>query len=484
MTQSLFQTVLAGFVLIAGPVGFVFGRWHLRKALLQNLDALSDLSADFSGSTDQVASVNSDIARASGEQLDTLTSTVSASHEIRSMIEKTSEGTLSLRSQASRLLDFTRSGNKAVEEMVSSSQDVKSGMEHFSREMQESVQKLEQVLTVIQEIATKTKVIDEIVFQTKLLSFNASVEAARAGESGKGFAVVAEEVGKLAQMSGGASSEIAKIVGKSVQVVTETIDSTRKKISVLVKDTTEKSEIGYSNAHTCEQIFVKMTDEIKEISEMIEHISVAATEQNQGILQLDQSILKFQEAADRNRLVASQGTEHAHQFKDQTKTLSHLVKQVWAIGGKKGGGRKRFNKFIWNSKLDLGVSAMDDEHKKLVGKINALVSALELHSAGKDQALLETCFEDLASYTTEHFHHEEVFMESIQYPQFKSHRKIHENLLGQMGMFGKQIKNGTLDDLKLISFLRNWLISHIMGVDMQYADFHRTNGNHKFQKAV
>ncbi|MBC7465119.1 MAG: hypothetical protein H7256_03945 [Bdellovibrio sp.] len=50
----------------------------------------------------------------------------------------------------------------------------------------------------MEEIGNKTKVINDIVFQTKLLSFNASVEAARAGEHGKGFAVVAEEVGKLA----------------------------------------------------------------------------------------------------------------------------------------------------------------------------------------------------------------------------------------------------------------------------------------------
>ncbi len=52
-----------------------------------------------------------------------------------------------------------------------------------------------------EDIGDKTKVINDIVFQTKRLSFNASVEAARAGEHGKGFAVVAEEVGNLAQMS-------------------------------------------------------------------------------------------------------------------------------------------------------------------------------------------------------------------------------------------------------------------------------------------
>ena len=64
------------------------------------------------------------------------------------------------------------------------------------------------MMTLIETINQKTSVINDIVFQTKLLSFNASVEAARAGEHGKGFAVVAEEVGNLAQMSGNAAQEI------------------------------------------------------------------------------------------------------------------------------------------------------------------------------------------------------------------------------------------------------------------------------------
>jgi methyl-accepting chemotaxis protein len=72
-----------------------------------------------------------------------------------------------------------------------------------------SNEQMSEIVKVIQEIETKTKVINDIVFQTKLLSFNASVEAARAGEQGKGFAVVAEEVGNLAQMSGNAAKEIS-----------------------------------------------------------------------------------------------------------------------------------------------------------------------------------------------------------------------------------------------------------------------------------
>lgn len=116
---------------------------------------------------------------------------------------------------------------------------------------------------------------------------------------------------------------------------------------------------------------------------------------------------------------------------------------------------------------------MDDEHKILVDKINFLVARLEDQYEKKDKISLYNAFKDLAGYTREHFHHEEKFMESIQYPQLNSHKKIHEKLLNQVARYGEQIEKGTLDDQKLISFLRNWLISHIMGVDMQYADHYK-----------
>lgn len=440
-----------------------------RKKMQRNVDDVTTISFDLTGSAEQVGTVSTDLLSSSQEQLDTLNSTVSASHEINSMIMRTSDNAKELSENALQLQSMANEGRGIVQNMVTSSLEIKEGSEQFKNQMQESISELSNALAVIKEIADKTKLINEIVFQTKLLSFNASVEAARAGEHGKGFAVVAEEIGKLAQVSGNSSIEIAQIVERSVTSVNQALEKTKKKVEDLTSATGLRSEAGYKQAKSCETIFASINGKISEITTMVHEISTATNEQSIGVEQLDHAIGNLQEVADRNRLVASQSTEHANSFAAQTKELIKITEDMKFLLPKDKNKKIRLQQFIWSEKYMLGVNAMDDEHKVLVDKINFLVANLESQYEKKNKTTLMAAFKDLAAYTQEHFSHEEKFMQSIAYPQFTSHKKIHEKLLDQVGKYGVQIENGTLDDQKLISFLRNWLISHIMGVDMQYA---------------
>jgi hemerythrin len=445
-----------------------------RKKIITNLDEISVISFDLTGSAEQVSTVSADLLSSSQEQLDTLTSTVSASHEISSMIMRTSDNAKDLSGNAHSLQDMSAEGRSIVQKMVDSSLEIKEGSEHFKSQMQESINELSNALLVIQEIADKTKLINEIVFQTKLLSFNASVEAARAGEHGKGFAVVAEEIGKLAEVSGKSSIEIAQIVERSVSSVNFALEKTKKRVEDLTSTTAIKSEAGYNHAKSCEKIFTSITEKISIITSMTKEISTATDEQALGVEQLDHAIENLQEVANRNRLVASQTTEHSHAFEAQANELIKITSDMKFLLPKNPNKKIRLQQFVWNNKLVLGVDIMDNEHKILVEKINKLVVSLEEQYVKEEKSGLLAAFHELAAYTQEHFAHEEKFMQSINYDQFTSHKKIHEKLLSQVGAYGKQIENGTLDDQKLISFLRNWLISHIMGVDMQYAAHYKS----------
>jgi methyl-accepting chemotaxis protein len=139
-------------------------------------------------------------------------------------------------------------------------------------------------------------VINDIVFKTQLLSFNASIEAARAGQYGKGFAVVAEEVGNLAQMSGKAAREIESLILESEKKVTSTLDLIKRRVNEgnLVTDEAVRTFTGISNA-------------IDSVREQVRLIAEACVQQDVGIQQTNKAMEQLDVAA-RQTLDAAQMT--------------------------------------------------------------------------------------------------------------------------------------------------------------------------------
>lgn len=62
------------------------------------------------------------------------------------------------------------------------------------------------------EIAVIVGTTKDIADQTNLLALNAAIEAAHAGDAGRGFAVVADEIGKLAEGTKNAATQIETMV--------------------------------------------------------------------------------------------------------------------------------------------------------------------------------------------------------------------------------------------------------------------------------
>lgn len=460
--------------LVLGILGFYIGRKSVQRRTHNSLEKLNRLSSELNGAIDQIANVSHDINSASKEQLDSLSSTVSASREIGFMIEKTAETTKHLEDQSVQLKALSDTGRGAVNGMVASSHEIKQGNHDFNNTMKVSIEELQASVKIIQEVAEKTEVINDIVFQTRLLAFNASVEAARAGEAGKGFSVVAEEVGKLAQLSGHAAKEISEIVKKSTGVIESAILKTKGEIEDLTGDVRAKITHGLKQAENCEEIFNSISRKIEENNELIEQISRASKEQSEGVSLLDRSMIALQETAERNLLIASQSSQHSKGIRGNTEEMTSSLLDLGAVLG--CCRSLKIRGFDWNSNLVLGIGKMDDEHKVLIDKINIMVEALKSHLESPSINNVAVAFEDFANYTIEHFSHEENYMSQIGYSQLEAHKRIHKNLLAQVGQYGDQLKANQLDPDKFVSFLRNWLISHIMGVDMQYANYSKQGG--------
>lgn len=123
----------------------------------------------------------------------------------------------------------------------------------------------------------------------------------------------------------------------------------------------------------------------------------------------------------------------------------------------------------WQDKFSVGVTAMDLQHKQLVAMVNQVYEAMR---TGKGELAAKTLLPSLAQYTRSHFNAEEKLMHEVDYPQIAAHQAEHFKLAQQVSELLEKVKAGKMvATVSIATFLKDWLTSHILGCDMQYAKF-------------
>lgn len=123
----------------------------------------------------------------------------------------------------------------------------------------------------------------------------------------------------------------------------------------------------------------------------------------------------------------------------------------------------------WKDEYSVGIDSIDRQHKKLIGLINSLQTAID-YSAGADYE--QEALDALVDYTKTHFSYEEDLMEKNDYPDFTTHRAEHELMIARVEqVLVEYQKNPDTAMQNAIDFLRNWLINHINGTDKQYSKY-------------
>jgi len=121
----------------------------------------------------------------------------------------------------------------------------------------------------------------------------------------------------------------------------------------------------------------------------------------------------------------------------------------------------------WQSKFDLGVDAMDREHKELVATMNH-IHDLDQRGAGKAQ--VDAAIRRLIQLTKAHFVDEERHMEAIGFPDRSRHALIHVDMLAKVAAHYESFQQGSGRVAKaFFDFLVYWLGAHITGIDRKYA---------------
>ena len=231
-----------------------------------------------------------------------------------------SQNTNTLTSNLNELSEASTTQAASLEETAASLEEITTNLQNntqLTKEMESYGLKVQNSVHVGENLANRTvvamedinqqtnaiteaiTVIDQIAFQTNILSLNAAVEAATAGEAGKGFAVVAQEVRNLASRSAEAAQEIKSIV-ENAQIKT---NDGKKIASDMIQG---YSELNINSSKTIE---------------LIQNVTNASKQQEQGIVQINDAVNQLDQITQINALNTSQADEIAK----QTEKISNII---------------------------------------------------------------------------------------------------------------------------------------------------------------
>lgn len=206
-------------------------------------------------------------------------------HNMNIHLEKTLGEVDHLSDETKAMLDARNDVDKSLNQLDASNQDVMTEVENIQKQTQQNNESVEKIIAAVSYIS-------DIADQTNLLSLNASIEAARAGETGKGFAVVAEEIGKLANQSNEASTEISELVNllsyNSSQTM-EIMDSVQDAMNDQTKKLVETANI-----------FKQLQEHVSHVADGVDVIRDATVQLGKETDEIGKDIKNLSDIAQRN----------------------------------------------------------------------------------------------------------------------------------------------------------------------------------------
>jgi hemerythrin len=128
----------------------------------------------------------------------------------------------------------------------------------------------------------------------------------------------------------------------------------------------------------------------------------------------------------------------------------------------------------WNDSLSVGVTEIDKQHQKLVQMLNDLHEAMR---QAKGSSVLGPLVKELIDYAGTHFKTEERYFTRFAYPDADAHKKQHADFVAEVLAFKSRFDANAVGlSMDVMTFLSNWLQSHIKGEDKKYGPFFNANG--------
>ncbi len=128
----------------------------------------------------------------------------------------------------------------------------------------------------------------------------------------------------------------------------------------------------------------------------------------------------------------------------------------------------------WDNNYSVGISKIDEEHKKLIGILNRILYAKE-HNVNPEK--LKEVLREMTDYSVTHFTTEEAYMKAFNYPGYQDHKEEHMDFSTKIIAYTYKVIKGDYQFAdELTEYLKQWLINHIQVTDRQYIECFKKNG--------
>ncbi len=261
------------------------------RATMEDVRAAAGTISDNSG---ELSSAANQLSRRTEQQAAALEETAAALEEITTTVRMSTDRA----NEATKLVGDTK---------VSAGRSggiVKDAIDAMER-IEQSSQKISQIISVI----------DEIAFQTNLLALNAGVEAARAGEAGRGFAVVAQEVRELAQRSANAAKEIKALINTSAEEV----------------------KGGVSLVLSTGEALKEIESFVNRVNDQVVMIARAASEQSAALGEINTSVNHMDQMTQQNAAMVEETTAASQVLASESRQLSETLSKFRLSGAGAAG---------------------------------------------------------------------------------------------------------------------------------------------------
>ncbi|MEO0576652.1 MAG: methyl-accepting chemotaxis protein [Pseudomonadota bacterium] len=250
--------------------------------LSQTVAEINQVSNSVDSGAAEISQANINLSQRTEEQSASLKMTSSSMDEMTATVKDNAESAKQANLLAIKAQQQAEEGGGVVEDAIAA-----------MHQINESSQKIADIISVI----------DEIAFQTNLLALNASVEAARAGDQGRGFAVVASEVRSLAGRSATAAKEIKN----------------------LIDDSAVKVDEGSRLVNQSGETLSGIVDGVKKVTDIVGEIAEATEKQATGIDRINFSVTQMDELTQQNAGLVEEAAAASQTLSEQSEGLAGLV---------------------------------------------------------------------------------------------------------------------------------------------------------------